>query len=154
MNLTAVRGLSIQELPAVLESGVVHRGDCLETSTKILAIVLRNSLKKFPDTMDRLRLSTPVFLAVISKFVESGQTVQMCLPAFPFKSANKTEKVLGTLPDKAEEVALRLLNDMCEDISKIYEPGAHLTIISDGLMYNGIRRSNISQSLCSLIFAC
>jgi pyoverdine/dityrosine biosynthesis protein Dit1 len=61
----------------------------------------------------------------------------MCLPAFPFKSANKVEKVLGTLPDKAEELALARLNSMCATIGHFYEPGAQLTVISDGLVYNG-----------------
>jgi hypothetical protein len=38
----------------------------------------------------------------------------------PFKSAKKIEKALSILPDKAEEVSLRLLNDMCEDIGQVY----------------------------------
>lgn len=47
-------------------------------------------------------------------------------------------KVLGILPDKAEELALERLNSMCLRIGQIYPPGATLTIISDGLVYNDL----------------
>jgi pyoverdine/dityrosine biosynthesis protein Dit1 len=65
----------------------------------------------------------------------------MCLPAFPFKSANKVYKVFGFLPDKAEEIALARLHDMCRRIEEIYSPGAQLVIVSDGLVYNGLFQS-------------
>ncbi len=61
----------------------------------------------------------------------------MCLPAFPFKSPNTSTKVLGRLPDKAEEFALAHLNGLCAAIGDVYPPGAKLMIISDGLVYNG-----------------
>jgi len=54
------------------------------------------------------------------------------------RSANKVYKVLGVLPDKAEELALKRLNDMCLRIGTVYAPGARCTIISDGLVYNGL----------------
>lgn len=108
-----------------------------ETSNRILDVVLEYSLNKFGSTAELHNAGRPKFLAVISRFVRSQQKVVMCLPAFPFKSANKVEKVLGTLPDKAEELALGRLNSMCATIGQFYEPGAELTIISDGLVYNG-----------------
>ena len=64
--------------------------------------------------------------------------VEACLPAFPFKSTNKVYKVLGTLPDKAEELALERLNSICVRVKEIYIPGARITIISDGITYNGM----------------
>lgn len=108
-----------------------------ETSNRILDVILEYSLNKFDSTAELHNAGRPKFLAVISRFVRAKQKVVMCLPAFPFKSANKVEKVLGTLPDKAEELALARLNTMCATISQFYEPGAELTIISDGLVYNG-----------------
>ncbi|KAF2764179.1 hypothetical protein EJ03DRAFT_321697 [Teratosphaeria nubilosa] len=104
----------------------------------ILEIIFTYKLHKFEDATDRLEVGRPKFLAVIQKFVQERKAVQMCLPAFPFKSANKVEKVLGILPDRAEELALRRLNEMCQAIKKIYPPGAVLTIISDGLVYNDL----------------
>lgn len=47
------------------------------------------------------------------------------------------EKVLGTLPDLGEEIALIHLNGLCESIAEIYEHGAEIVITSDGLVYNG-----------------
>lgn len=66
-----------------------------------------------------------------------NEPVPLCLPAFPFKSPNAESKVLGKLPDKGEEFALAHLNGLCLAVKDIYEPGARLTIISDGLVYNG-----------------
>ncbi|KAH6873803.1 Pyoverdine/dityrosine biosynthesis protein-domain-containing protein [Thelonectria olida] len=109
-----------------------------ETSTKILAIIFEYALNKFDDSMERLAAGMPKFLSVIETFVMAGNRVDMCLPAFPFKSANKVYKVFGILPDKAEELALHRLNDMCARIRDVYGPGAKLTIISDGLVYNDL----------------
>lgn len=112
--------------------------EATEISRQILAIVLEYALNKFDDSMDRLGAGIPKFLSVIDSFVMAKKQVLMCLPAFPFKSANKQYKVLGVLPDKAEEIAVERLNSMCVRIGKIYAPGAKLTIISDGLVYNDL----------------
>ena len=113
-----------------------------ETSSKILAIVFEYALNKFDDSVERLAAGRPKFLQVLDQFVIAGAQVKMCLPAFPFKSANKIYKVLGALPDKAEELSLERLNTMCVRIGEIYKPGAKLTIISDGLVYNGSCNNN------------
>ncbi|KAG7406663.1 Spore wall maturation protein DIT1 [Fusarium oxysporum f. sp. rapae] len=109
-----------------------------EISNRILDVILEYSLHKFDSTEELHSAGRPKFLAVVSRFVRARQKVVMCLPAFPFKSANKVEKVLGTLPDKAEELALARLNSICVTIGQFYEPGAELTVVSDGLVYNGI----------------
>ncbi|CVL04001.1 related to ABC1 transport protein [Fusarium mangiferae] len=117
--------------------------DCEETkvseiSNRILDVILEYSLHKFDTTEELHSAGRPKFLAVVSRFVRARQKVVMCLPAFPFKSANKVEKVLGNLPDKAEELALARLNSICVTIGQFYEPGAELTVISDGLVYNDL----------------
>lgn len=48
------------------------------------------------------------------------------------------EKVLGALPDLGEVLGLGRLNHLCENIEEIYEPGARVTITSDGLVYNDL----------------
>lgn len=108
-----------------------------ETSARIIAIIFEYALNKFDDSMDRLAAGMTKFLSVINDFVVADKPIEMCLPAFPFKSANKVYKVLGSLPDKAEELALQRLDAMCLRIRDIYSPGARITIISDGLVYNG-----------------
>lgn len=109
-----------------------------ETSEKILDIIFDYALNKFSDTKERLAAGRPKFLAVIEKFVTAGTRVETCLPAFPFKSANKAYKVFGILPDKAEQIALDRLNTMCIRIGEIYKPGARCLIISDGVVYNDL----------------
>ncbi|KAJ1323854.1 L-tyrosine/L-tryptophan isonitrile synthase family protein [Microdochium nivale] len=78
------------------------------------------------------------FLAQVYGRVQSNQPILMCLPAFPFKSPNTRTKVLGRLPDKAEEFALAHLDGLCAAIKHEYTPGAQLMIISDGLVYNDL----------------
>ncbi|KMU75792.1 pyoverdine/dityrosine biosynthesis protein [Coccidioides immitis RMSCC 3703] len=75
-------------------------------------------------------------LTQIYSHVKASRPVKMALPAFPFKSPNTSVKVLGRLPDKAEEFALAHLNGLCAAIQDVYSPGAELTIISDGIVYN------------------
>jgi pyoverdine/dityrosine biosynthesis protein Dit1 len=108
-----------------------------DVSNTILDIIYEHALNKFDDSKERLAAGTANFLSVIERFVLDGKRVEACLPAFPFKSANKVYKVLGSLPDKAEELALQRLNNMCARIKDVYKPGARVTIISDGITYNG-----------------
>lgn len=134
--LSTINGLD-NGLDSVAEKASHAAHEATETSAKILSIIYEYALNKFDDTVDRLSAGIPKFLAVIEQFVMANKQVEMCLPAFPFKSANKVYKVFGILPDKAEELALERLNDMCARIGQVYGPGAKLTIISDGLVYNG-----------------
>lgn len=78
------------------------------------------------------------FLAQVERSVTRNEPVRMALPAFPFKSPNRKTKVLGVLPDKGEEIALLNLEGLCSAIEDVYEHGANVYIVSDGLMYNGI----------------
>ncbi|EOA91930.1 uncharacterized protein SETTUDRAFT_152948 [Exserohilum turcica Et28A] len=100
--------------------------------------MFEHSLNKFDDSKERLAAGKQTFLLVINTYVQAGQRIEACLPAFPFKSANKVYKVLGSLPDKAEELALERLNNMCARIKQIYKPGARVTIVSDGITYNDL----------------
>lgn len=119
-----------------------------EVSHLILDIIFEYALNKFDDSEDRLAAGAAKFLSVIDQFVIAGTRVEACLPAFPFKSANKVYKVLGTLPDKAEELALERLNSMCTRIRDVYPPGAKVTIISDGTTYNGVSSPKFNRLPC------
>ena len=120
--------------------------ESLRKSNEILDIIFEYALNKFNDTKERLAAGRPKFVSHIDTFVTVGAQVDMCLPAFPFKSANKVSKVLGFLPDKAEELALDRLNTMCIRITDVYQPGAKVTLISDGLVYNGVSRIILSDA--------
>lgn len=88
------------------------------------------------------------FLPCVEAQVKKSEPIRMVLPAFPFKSPNRKNKVLGALPDLGEELALQHLNGLCESIREIYEPGAKVFIASDGLVYNGeyaLRLADVSR---------
>lgn len=85
-------------------------------------------------------------LDTVRSAMESGRRIDFVLPAFPTKSPNPA-KVLGPLPDLAEELALRFLNELCERIGEIYSPGAAITICSDGRVFNdllGVSDENVT----------
>ena len=77
------------------------------------------------------------FIPTVVEQVKKKEPVRMILPAFPFKSPNARDKVLGVLPDLGEELALYHLNGLCENIARVYGPGADVYISSDGLVYSG-----------------
>ncbi|KAK1237340.1 hypothetical protein MKX08_002965 [Trichoderma sp. CBMAI-0020] len=74
----------------------------------------------------------------VRKHVKANAPIELVLPAFPWKSVNKVEKVLGAVPDLGEELGLGRLQNLCEDIQAIYPPGAYVTVTSDGLVYNDL----------------
>jgi pyoverdine/dityrosine biosynthesis protein Dit1 len=75
----------------------------------------------------------------VAAFVAAGRPVEFVLPGFPTKSPNPA-KVLGINPDKAEELALRFLSELCADIEKIHPPGAKVIICSDGRVFGELVR--------------
>lgn len=82
-------------------------------------------------------LSAGVHHRKISEAVSAGRPIQMILPAFPAKSSNR-QKTLGILPDFGEVLALKRLNELCETIAQIYEPGARLVVCSDGRVFSDL----------------
>lgn len=76
-------------------------------------------------------------LPKVQQVMSQGQPLTLVLPAFPAKSAN-LRKVTGALPDFGEELALRFLQDRCDAVAEIYEPGAQLIICSDGRVFSDI----------------
>ncbi len=73
----------------------------------------------------------------IDNFVAEGQPVHFVLPAFPAKSRNPN-KVLGTLPDLAERLAIGFLESFCDQICHVYPPGGRITICSDGHVFSDV----------------
>lgn len=76
-------------------------------------------------------------LPKVRRFVIADEPVHLLLPSFPAKSPNP-KKVLGRLPDMAEEIALGFLEGVCEEIKSIYPPGARITICSDGRVFSDL----------------
>lgn len=113
-------------------------------SQKILRLVFRHRRLlpgvekcKFADKDGICDLCLEPHLPLVRRFVGANLPVHFVLPAFPAKSPNP-EKVLGALPDMAEELSLRFLNDLSAQIRAIYPPGARISICSDGLVFSDI----------------
>jgi pyoverdine/dityrosine biosynthesis protein Dit1 len=69
------------------------------------------------------------------------------LPAFPGKSPN-LEKVLGFLPDYAEQLSLKFLGSLCQKIKEYYAPGIKIVLCSDGRVFSdviGIKENHITD---------
>lgn len=73
-------------------------------------------------------------LARVARYVVAGAPIHFALPAFPAKSPNP-RKVLGARADMAEEIGLRHLQSMGDEIACAYAPGARITICSDGHVF-------------------
>jgi pyoverdine/dityrosine biosynthesis protein Dit1 len=76
-------------------------------------------------------------LPFVRRFIGAGLPIHFVLPAFPAKSPNPA-KVLGRVPDMAEELSLQFLDNLCAEIRKIHGPGARITICSDGLVFSDL----------------
>jgi len=84
----------------------------------------------WPATDAALALHRPRVAAAVAK----NEPIPLVLPAFPAKSPNPA-KTLGLLPDLGEVLALRTLQQLCDEIAQTYPPGARLTIASDGHVF-------------------
>jgi len=83
-------------------------------------------------------LGKPLFMGNVKTQLGQGQAIRLILPAFPWKSVNKVDKVTGILPDLGEELALHRLNQMCEDIKTVYPPGGQVVLATDGLVFDDV----------------
>lgn len=116
----------------------IHSGD--DPSNRKMAVDILKVIESYGVDYEKNGGSwkgLEAFITTVEERVKRREPIRMILPAFPFKSPNVREKVLGTMPDFGEELALAHLNGLCENIAQVYEPGADVYISSDGLVYNG-----------------
>lgn len=65
--------------------------------------------------------------------------IEIILPGFPYKSANRRDKVLGKLPDLGEKCALSTLENLRKDIEKAIGIKTKMVICSDGFAFNDLK---------------
>jgi pyoverdine/dityrosine biosynthesis protein Dit1 len=85
-------------------------------------------------------------LPKITSAIKRNEPITFVLPAFPGKSPN-TRKVLGPLPDYAEQLSLNFLANLCNRIKDYYLPGIKIVICSDGRVFSdviGLEESNVT----------
>ncbi|MEV6113757.1 isocyanide synthase family protein [Streptomyces sp. NPDC052109] len=112
----------------------------LTTLPTSIATEILNLLLPHRRTTDRVPVPAQAFphqLRRISAFVRDGAPIVFTLPGFPCKSPNPA-KVLGHLPDQGERLSLTFLNTLCTEIERIYPPGAHVIICSDGHVFGDL----------------
>lgn len=91
-------------------------------------------------------------LPKVRRSIAAGEPIHLLLPAFPAKSPNP-RKVMGPLPDMAEEIALSFLEKVCNEIRDLYSPGAKITICSDGRVFSdlvGVSDEDVSSYAAEL----
>ncbi|GMF09942.1 unnamed protein product [Phytophthora lilii] len=120
-----------------------HSGD---NTTIDKNVVAAHFISKFAEVQSRFDASTDVFEskgkrfleATIDRFVDRKEPITIVLPGFPTKTPNHGDKVLGPLPDRAEELALARLEKFCTSIEEVYPVGCKVTIFSDGRVFGDL----------------
>ena len=103
-------------------------------SREILARLFRDN-RVLPGVKPGLTAaSEALHLPLVQSFVRAKAPLELVLPAFPAKAPNP-RKVLGALPDLAEQRALERLSELLDSIEAVWEPGARLTLCSDGHVF-------------------
>jgi pyoverdine/dityrosine biosynthesis protein Dit1 len=126
-----------------MELTALHQDPALDQqlAMRILEVVFAHR-RLLPGEHDKLYMPSAEaapHMPKVLKAIKAGKTVRMVLPAFPAKSPSR-KKTLSHLPDHGEELALRNLNNLCDRIGQIYEPGARIVICSDGRVFADVVR--------------
>ncbi|MEV7777175.1 isocyanide synthase family protein [Kitasatospora sp. NPDC088351] len=103
---------------------------------EILDLLLPHRRASDPE-VDATPADFPLQREQLADFITSGDPILFTLPGFPCKSPNLA-KVLSHLPDEGERLSLTFLNGLCEEIGKLYEPGAQILICSDGHIFGDL----------------
>ncbi|OWZ00407.1 hypothetical protein PHMEG_00028403 [Phytophthora megakarya] len=82
---------------------------------------------------------------IVMGLIERHLPITLVLPSFPFKSPNSTDKVLGKLPDRAEELSMARLERFCCEVEEAYPPGCRMVIFSDGRVFNDLLGVSLSD---------
>ncbi|MFD5917155.1 L-tyrosine/L-tryptophan isonitrile synthase family protein [Kitasatospora sp. NPDC058201] len=105
-------------------------------SAEIVDLLLPHRRASDPE-IDTTPEDFPLQLEQLADFITAGDPILFTLPGFPCKSPNLA-KVLSHLPDEGERLSLTFLNGLCEQIGKLYEPGAQILICSDGHIFGDL----------------
>lgn len=85
------------------------------------------------DEIGKSRLSERIL-----KMVDTQQPVKFSMLGYPFKSGNTRDKVLGPLPDLAEEKSFDNFAHLGRTIKQVYNQGISMSIISDGYIFSDV----------------
>lgn len=80
----------------------------------------------------------------ISSFVEKDEVIDFVMLGFPFKSTNKRDKVIGDMPDMAEQLTIENFSNFNNKVKEVYSPGVKIHMVSDGYVFNDILNTHNS----------
>ncbi|KAA8645241.1 uncharacterized protein ATNIH1004_006660 [Aspergillus tanneri] len=107
-----------------------------ETQVSEILSIIAAYRHRSPTLPDRLVKFVSVLKTQLTDTVSKKEAVRFILPAFSKAPAEGTKrKTLGSLLDKAEEIALQTLNGLAASIADVYEGGATVVFILDASVY-------------------
>lgn len=83
-------------------------------------------------------LGKPKLADKMAQFLSAGRPINFVMLGYPMKSPNDRDKVIGKLPDKAEEVSFANFAYFDQRIRAVYQPGVIISIVSDGFIFSDI----------------
>lgn len=90
-----------------------------------------------PSQVDQFEEKGKSLLAQkMETFVGAQQPLEFVMLGLPFKSTNIRDKVLGTKPDLGEALTMKNFREFHDDIRALYPQGVHITVASDGYVFN------------------
>lgn len=116
--------------------------------TQILSVLLNGNIRR--GNIALIQPYLPVLLNTIEHAVEQNRPVEIVLPTLAFKDQNPltTRLPIGSI-DLGEYLVLAQMKDIASSVQRVYEHGALVTLITDGLIYADIagdgRREEIAQ---------
>ncbi|RGP63796.1 pyoverdine biosynthesis [Fusarium sporotrichioides] len=116
---------------------MVQHPEHADMANKILDVIVAHGVRE-AEYKGQPYQAREKFLPIVLESIKMEAPVKLVLPAFPLKSPNRHNKVLGALPDLSEEIALENLQGLWNDIRAVYKHGAHCYITSDGLVYSDL----------------
>lgn len=74
----------------------------------------------------------------MSPFVSAQRPIDFVMLGYPMKSPNDRDKVLGKLPDMAEQVSFDNFTCFNDRVKEFYPPGVNISIVSDGFIFSDV----------------
>jgi pyoverdine/dityrosine biosynthesis protein Dit1 len=97
------------------------------------------SFRMTPTAIDQYEsVGKNILREKLTRFVIMNKPIDFVMLGFPFKSTNTRDKVLGTLPDRAELETMKNFARFNDAIKSVYDKGVVIHIASDGLIFNHI----------------
>ncbi|KAF8886930.1 Pyoverdine/dityrosine biosynthesis protein-domain-containing protein [Infundibulicybe gibba] len=125
---------------AVIQNGHIPQGINFGSPVDRLTDIIARYLYYVPDHQFEVT-GRSALKQVLSRYIERQETIEIVFPAFPFKSPSD-KKVLGAVPDLAEELVLRRLESLAQALEDYHKPGVVIRIVSDGIVYGEILRQS------------